>query len=142
VRTVLDRFREKYTVDSSSGCWIWTGSTNGAGYGELRVNNKKVYAHRWSMENVKGVPIPDGMVIDHLCRNPSCVNPAHLEIVTQSTNTQRGVGIGRPAATTCKNGHPYDAENTYVRPDGRGKNCVQCVRDRSRAYQQRRRSTS
>lgn len=94
-----------------NGCWIWTGTTNRAGYGHLHVgNNKLKYAHRVSYEAFIG-PIPDGFVIDHLCKVPSCVNPGHLEAVTQRENVMRSQGVGAINArkTRCPNGHPYDS---------------------------------
>ena len=140
MKTPIERFEEKYRVQLN-GCWVWTGSTNGGGYGELRIGGRKVYAHRFSVESTTGRPIPVGMQIDHLCRNHACVNPVHLEIVSLKENVRRGAGVGpRPERQRdrCNNGHLY-ADNTYIRPDGKGRNCVQCVRVRSREYQRRRR---
>jgi hypothetical protein len=136
-----ERFNAKWVVDLATGCWVWLGSTNGRGYGEIRVAGRKVYAHRWSVEN-SGRTIPAGFEVDHLCRNPSCVNPAHLDIVTHVENVMRGDVAGlKPErrAEFCSMGHRY-SENTYVRSDGKGRNCIQCVRDRSREYQRRRRA--
>ena len=70
-------------------CWIWTGSTNGCGYGETSEAGKKVYTHRLMYERHVG-PIPEGKDIDHLCRNRACCNPAHLEPVTRQENLLRG----------------------------------------------------
>lgn len=80
-----------YVVDEASGCWLWQGATDLAGYGRTRANGKGQAAHRWFYEQAKG-PIAHGLVIDHLCRNPPCVNPDHLEPVTVAQNTQRGAG--------------------------------------------------
>ena len=76
----------RYTVDPDTGCWNWTGGKTTPGYGRI---GRDQYAHRFFYEQAVG-PIPPGLVIDHLCRNPSCVNPQHLEPVTQQTNTRRG----------------------------------------------------
>jgi hypothetical protein len=76
-----------------NGCWVWQGSTSGKGYGYLRVNGRSNYAHRVSYEAFVG-PIPEGEVIDHLCRNARCCNPSHLEPVSTSVNVQRGLRGG------------------------------------------------
>lgn len=81
---------EKYIVNPETGCWEWQWSKNEKGYGKIQVDGKLCYAHRVSHEENIG-PIPDGLVIDHLCRNTSCVNPEHIEAVPQSTNAQRGI---------------------------------------------------
>jgi len=137
----LDRFLDKVNKTGSiQGCWIWTGSHNGVGYGEIRIKNKKVYAHRWAYENIGGNKIPEGYQIDHLCRNPSCVNPDHLEAVLPKTNVQRGLGaLPRPQSKHkyCTQGHLLD-ETEYIRPDGRGRNCSECVRTRAREYARRK----
>jgi len=74
-------------VDKSGDCWLWTGSTNGR-YGKMKENGRFLYAHRASVI-VDGREIPDGMEIDHLCRNKLCVNPKHLDIVTPQVNVAR-----------------------------------------------------
>lgn len=126
-----------YVVDDASGCWIWQRGGNGCGYGILRVGRKSVLAHRHYYEQHVG-PIPAGLVIDHLCRNPSCVNPAHLEVVTVRENTLRGVG---PAArnavkTHCPKGHAYDDANTHIKKGTR--QCRACDRARYHARKARR----
>jgi len=133
-----ERFLQK--VVKTDACWFWVGSNNGVGYGEIRVKDKKIYAHRWSYEYYRGA-IPDGYQVHHLCNNRSCVNPAHLEIVTPKEHARVD---GRTGGTRldlrkefCVNGHRY-SENTYWRPDGKGRNCAQCVRDRAREYQRRK----
>jgi hypothetical protein len=100
----------RYELDAN-GCWIWQGASHSAGYGMLwSEDRKQVYAHRFFYEQHVG-PIPDGLVIDHLCRVPACVNPAHLEPVTHLENCQRGV---QPSSlrTHCVEGHPFTCEAT------------------------------
>ena len=72
------------------GCWVWTGARNRAGYGQVSRNGSNVSAHRWVYKRMRG-PIPPGLVLDHLCYNPPCVNPDHLEAVTQEENLRRAV---------------------------------------------------
>jgi hypothetical protein len=117
-------------VDKTGECWLWTGSRTGAGYGNLAIQGKPFYAHRLAYELTRG-PIPDGLVIDHLCRVRHCVNPAHLDLVTGRENTRRGLrhyGV----RTVCKAGHDItDPANVYVQPDGR-RRCRVCAREYAR----------
>ena len=116
-------------LDLSGGCWLWTGGTNGVGYGRIYLRRKRQYVHRLMWEFFNG-PIPEGTEIDHLCRNPGCVNPDHLEPVSHRENILRGVGPPaiNAAKTECLRGHPFDADNTY---DARGyRACRACDRMR------------
>ena len=94
-------------------CLVWTRKTNSKGYARFSVAGRNVMVHRWIYEKWVG-PIPDGLVIDHLCRNRRCVNPAHMEPVTNRQNILRGVGPTAVNArkTECAHGHPYDEVNT------------------------------
>ncbi len=108
------------TLIAVDGCWLWQWGLTEHGYASFIGDDKRpVYAHRWSYERFVG-PIPEGLVIDHLCRNRGCVRPDHLEPVPQRVNTARGTSNGAVARTweTCLHGHPRTPENTYVRRNG------------------------
>ncbi len=108
-------------VEKGDGCWEWTGAEVG-GYGYFRLGPRQVKAHRMAYELLVG-PIPDDLVIDHLCRNTGCVNPAHMEPVSAGENVRRA----GHAMTTCRRGHPFDEANT--RFDKRGcRVCRACQR--------------
>ena len=101
-------------------CWMWVGARGHSGYGQFRMGKRMVPAHRvaW-LDGGRKNAIPDEWVIDHLCRNTSCVNPQHLEPVPFEVNVERGKR-GRPAVTHCPHGHEYSPENTSWgdRPNG------------------------
>lgn len=80
----------KWEVDPETGCWIWLRAKGKDGYGSIKRGKRSHRAHRWVYEQEVG-PIPEGLELDHLCRNPSCVNPEHLEPVTKAENQWRGV---------------------------------------------------
>lgn len=101
------------------GCIEFIGATNGRGYGQVRINGKTVYAHRLAYESEVG-PIPEGLTLDHLCRNSLCVNVDHLEAVTQRVNVLRGESLIAKYArrTHCSQGHEYAGDNLYIHPTG------------------------
>lgn len=114
-------------------CWLWRGTVVAAGYGVLRVGSRQdgsrrnIRAHRVAYESLVST-IPTGLVLDHLCRVRLCVNPGHLEAVTDAVNIKRGeVGKHHRSKTHCRNGHSYDSENTYTRPNG-SRYCRTCNR--------------
>ena len=124
-RSFRARFWAK--VDTGGSCWNWTAGVDGRGYGAFKLNGRQLGAHVVAYRRLVG-PIPEGLVLDHLCRNPRCVNPDHLEPVTQRENVVRGEA---PAATNarkthCKRGHEFTPENTIDHP--RGRNCRECGR--------------
>lgn len=131
-RPVVERFAEKI-APGENGCIEWQAGTNGVGYGVFHPNttttNKKAYAHRWAYEQRFG-PIPEGLHLDHLCRNTICVNPDHLEPVTVRENLLRGVGATAKNArkTECQNGHPLSGSNLRVNPTTGYRGCKKCIR--------------
>lgn len=119
------------SIQFTDTCWLWTHSKNQLGYGLFGVGSmtdgtrRRMAAHRWSYQYWVG-PIPAGLVIDHLCRVPSCVRPEHLEAVTNRENSLRGIR-GR-LTTHCPQGHEYTAVTTYMYHGRRY--CRPCHRDR------------
>lgn len=122
-RAVDARFWDK--VDKTGLCWLWTGGQNGRGYGRFSVDGRLVYAHRWAYEQANGA-IGDGSVIDHLCREPRCVRPDHLEPVAHGENTSRGP-LGFKFDGTCRSGRHdvTDPRAVYVQPGGK-RRCRAC----------------
>lgn len=150
-RTVEERFLDFVSPEPNSGCWLWGGSCDRKGYGQLRLAQRGPgslqYATHISLQIV-GRPVPNGLSACHTCDNPGCVNPDHLFIGTHKENMADCVAKGRsskpPIAVKgqgrltdrCRKGHPLTADDIYQIPKG-GQSCRQCRRDAKIAMRQR-----
>lgn len=126
------------------GCWDFVGARTTAGYGTIWNGEKTIYTHRAMFEVMKGA-LKTGLVLDHLCRRPSCMNPHHLEQVTNRDNLIRGnVGknplswANRKRKTHCKKGHEYSPNNTYIRPENNSQGCIACRRANTKIQNDKR----
>lgn len=133
MKTVLERFNAKFVIDEYSGCWNWQASTNNSGYGTFYNGaGESVGAHRWSYEYYID-KIPVGLTIDHSCKNTLCVNPQHMEVVTQKINTLRGMAPSAINArkTICPRGHDLYDKNLIRNKNG-SRACRKCHQDADR----------
>lgn len=129
-KTLEERFTEKQ--DRSGGpmaCWPWTGALDQNGYGAFWDGRSMRKAHRVIYETLVG-PVPDGLQLDHLCRNRACTNTAHLEPVTARENSMRGetIAAANAAKTHCPVGHEYTPDNTMRSKLGK-RQCRRCHRE-------------
>jgi hypothetical protein len=131
-------------VSKTSSCWLWRGRADRWGYGRFTLPRvfslpREGCAHRWAYEAERGA-IPSGLVLDHLCRNPACVRPDHLEPVTIRENNRRSRSPSALNAlkTHCTHGHPFTSRNTY-RPRPGHRQCRTCNARRARDYQRKTR---
>lgn len=132
---ILKRFMGNVSI-KDTGCWEWIGSLSN-GYGAFHVPGTKsevIRAHEFSYRFFVG-PIPEGLELDHLCHNPKCVNPKHLEPVTHQENMVRGLSFntnrGNCMKTQCVHGHEFNESNTYISKDGH-RHCKVCITNRAR----------
>lgn len=117
-------------INKTDTCWLWTASLDTHGYGHVSYGGKLRLAHRLLYELLKG-PIPDGCVLDHICRTRHCVNPDHLRPMSAAQNNSRELAVSFWSQKThCPKGHEYTPENTYIEVYG-ARRCRQCQRDKS-----------
>jgi hypothetical protein len=130
-------------VTTDNGCWLYRGSLDNGGYSCLRILGKNERGHRVTWEALYG-PVPKELHLDHLCRVRHCVNPEHLEPVTMGENVFNRAfwPAGFPKLTHCQRGHEMTEDNTYHRPDGRGRQCRVCIKRRSGRQSAKRRASS
>lgn len=123
------------SIRTPDGCWEWLLSLTSSGYGAYRRTTAHQAAYRaWIGE------VPEGLELDHLCRNRKCCNPAHLEVVTHLENMRRGAMSLR---THCPRGHPYDISRTVRRSNGythQTRLCSQCDRETMARYREEHRA--
>lgn len=121
-------------VKLNNGCWFYSGYKQKKGYGMMSAWGQLQGAHRISFKIFKG-KIPIRKFLDHLCRNPSCVNPEHLEVVTNKENVLRGIGVSaiNKRKTKCINGHDFTKKNTLITKSGK-RQCRKCRHDYQKIY--------
>lgn len=132
-KTTEQRFWEKVDRRGKDECWEWTGFRTRLGYGRFHRPGESQLAHRASWEIHHGRKIPPKVILDHICRNPPCVNPRHLRTSTPYENAQNS---SRSLKTSCPNGHPYDVVKINMRTGWRNRRCSICDRE---YFRQRRR---
>jgi hypothetical protein len=136
-------FLANINLPHGDGCWEWKAKSFVSGYGGFPINGKVKIASRLSYQYFYGVGIPEGMVIDHICRNRPCVRPDHLRIVTTRINAIENSTA--PSAlnaikTHCPRGHEYNEVNTYYGSNGRC--CRKCMAMHQRKYKETRRASA
>jgi hypothetical protein len=157
-RPLKDRFNEKWVLDIETGCWLWIGAKDNNNYGMIGSGGRLkwgggsgvlIRAHRVAYELYRE-PIPEGFQIDHLCRVPACVNPWHLEPVTQKENIKKGNvslsnSLRHKSKKYCKRGHKYTKANTYVQIRkyksgiiSKMRSCLICRRNEAKEYRRRK----
>lgn len=140
-RSVYDPSTENSVPGVRTGCLVWSGTISKKGYGRISIDNKMCFVHITAYVMFAG-PVPEGLVLDHLCRNRACFNPNHLEPVTVADNNLRGEGCMAAYArkTHCPQGHPYDEKNTQMKNGAR--RCRACISRENRLYREKRKAAA
>ena len=137
---VAERAATKW-VENEDGCWISTYSTASHGYAQIGWTDgdyrQVVTAHRAAWVYFTGEQIPEGMTIDHMCKNKPCINPDHLRMTTNFENARRTSGRDWKMGE-CVNGH----SNNHLYWNGSRYRCSLCARMYQRRYRERSRDTS
>lgn len=118
-------------VEKTESCWNWLGGTGKGGYGIFRISSTQYYVHRVSWAIANG-GTPGSLCIDHLCKNRTCVNPSHMELVTLAVNTMRGdtsssIPVINSRKTHCIRGHEFNEDNVFFDAKG-SRRCRECFR--------------
>ena len=138
---IKDIIRFFNSVDETKSCWVWKGQKNQQGYGRFYLEHHRVLAHRFCFELLRQ-DIPNGLILDHLCRNPSCVNPYHLEIVTYKENSLRGltgkINHRNTRKKYCSRGHLLQEPNLELYELKRGRRSCKICKNKILATKYRR----
>jgi hypothetical protein len=125
---MIERYQKRILIDPATGCWLWQGAKTSKGRGCVRIDGRTITTHKLFFTLLIG-PVPDGMELHHKCEVKHCCNPEHL--VPKTRLEHRRLHPGRRYAnaekTHCKNGHPFDADNTYLH--GGQRHCKECRLD-------------
>lgn len=135
-----ERFWSKVYPEPNTGCWLWGGFVAPNGYGSYWADGTNCHAHRYIKLKEQELESSE-LVVDHLCKTRDCVNPEHLDLVTQKENIKRGdtgthpnTGSHNRNKTRCPQGHEYSLDNTFVVPKTGHRKCITCKRERNREY--------
>lgn len=134
---IPQRLLNKVEFEPTTGCWLWIGHIMKNGYGQAWWDGKVTSAHRAMYQADREVSLDRATVVDHLCRTPRCVNPFHLQAVTNHENLMRGIPGEWSRRTHCKNGHPWTPETTYKNPGNRSRVCTICRDEYNAEYMPR-----
>ena len=132
-RPAIERLLERVEIDPGTGCWNALFSKVRGGYSRIAIYPKtEVYVHRLAYEHFRG-SIPEKLDVHHICRNPKCVNPDHLELLTRYEHTHRSL-YSNAAKMFCRNGHRLSLDNVYQRPSTGYRECRICRKLRKKKY--------